>query len=380
MKRPTWHPVQPYSWGFLTRVTVKTLLLFVLANVLFAISNPIPQIGRLSIYNWLVPGRERLPYGESQSAYNLSLNNLDAMFASHQIATPKSADEYRVLVMGDSSVWGMLLDNPYTLTGYLNAANLRTDHKVIKTYNLGHPIMSVTKDLLLLDYAVRYQPDLIIWIVTLESLPYAKQLEAPLVQRNPALIRKLIDQYDLKLDAHDPRFIDLGFEERTLIGQRRELADWWRLQLYGINWSATGIDQIYKDYEPRSNDFANDTQWQNFSEEDAFEDTDIALDVLNAGTQLADSIPTLIINEPIYIADGLNSEVRYNLWYPKWAYDRYRHLMRKAARQYDWQYLDVWNSILPTDFTDSPVHLTSEGSRQLSILVGDAIRKLANSN
>ena len=37
---------------------------------------------------------------------------------------------------------------------------------------------------------------------------------------------------------YDPTFWD-----RTLIGARRPLADLLRLQLYGVLWAATGIDQ-----------------------------------------------------------------------------------------------------------------------------------------
>jgi hypothetical protein len=39
--------------------------------------------------------------------------------------------------------------------------------------------------------------------------------------------------------------------DRTLIGQRRNLADLIRLQIYGVLWAATGIDQYYPEtYDP----------------------------------------------------------------------------------------------------------------------------------
>ncbi len=53
--------------------------------------------------------------------------------------------------------------------------------KHVRFYNLGYPVMSLAKDLLLLSYAQSYQPDLIVWLVTLESFPYDKQLFPPLV-------------------------------------------------------------------------------------------------------------------------------------------------------------------------------------------------------
>src|ERR1043165_6353201 len=110
-------PTTPYTWRFVRNVVIKGLLLFALVNLLFALINPLPLLGRISAYNVLVPGRDRLPYGENpDQSYNLSLLNLDAMFASHIIAgTPKAADEYRVLLVGDSSVWGVLLNPEQTL-------------------------------------------------------------------------------------------------------------------------------------------------------------------------------------------------------------------------------------------------------------------------
>ncbi len=48
------------------------------------------------------------------------------MFASHVIAAgPKPADEYRVIVIGDSSTWGTLLRPEETLAGQLDGADLR---------------------------------------------------------------------------------------------------------------------------------------------------------------------------------------------------------------------------------------------------------------
>ena len=75
------------DFRFALRVLIKGLLLFAAANLLFAALQPLPAIGQLSAYNGIFPGRLRLPYGENPDrAYNLSLYNLDAMFASHEIA------------------------------------------------------------------------------------------------------------------------------------------------------------------------------------------------------------------------------------------------------------------------------------------------------
>lgn len=74
----------------------------------------------------------------------------------------------------------------------------------------------------------------------------------------------------------------------------------------------------------------------------------------------------LIVNQPIFIADGANSDLRYNAWYPRWAYDDYRRLMVNAASANGWALLDSWDALPPAVFTDSPVHFTPEGAQLLA--------------
>ena len=42
------------------------------------------------------------------------------------------------------------------------------DGRLLRAYNLGYPVMSLTKDLLLLELAHSYTPNLVVWCVTLE--------------------------------------------------------------------------------------------------------------------------------------------------------------------------------------------------------------------
>src|SRR5512134_2744853 len=109
----------------LPRILLKAALLFLAANLLLAAGDPLPALGRLSLYNHLLPGRPRLPFGETpERAYNFSLYQLEAMFASHEVAAPKPAGEHRLLVVGDSSTWGTLLRPEETLAGQINLAGL----------------------------------------------------------------------------------------------------------------------------------------------------------------------------------------------------------------------------------------------------------------
>ena len=366
------------SWGFILRVIVKAAIFFVLLNIIFAISNPMEMLGRPSLYNHLFPGRQRLPYGEQiAESYNLSLNNIPAMFASHTISQPKAAGEFRVIILGDSGTWGWFLPNEDTLAAQLNAANLITDNGLqITAYNLGYPIMSLTKDLLILNEAMYYEPDLIIWPVTLESFPRDKQLVSPIVQHNGERIRPFITQYALNLNPNDSQFINPTWLDRTIIGQRRNLADLLRLQTTGFAWAATGIDQAIPAEIPlRKTDLDADTGWQGFTESTPFTKDDLAFDVLAAGMGRAGDVPVLLINEPMFISDGINSDLRYNSFYPIWAYDLYREILAETAVTHNWRYLDLWNSIPPEEFTDTPVHLTAVGTKTMSETLVEAILK-----
>lgn len=359
----------PLSWPRLGRILLKAVFLFAACNLSFAAAQPLAWLGAFSLYNSLLPGRERLPYGEdSAESYNLSLNNLPAMFASHKLSQPKAEDEFRLLLLGDSATWGWFLTNEDTLAGQINAGHYRTaDNRRLVAYNLGYPIMSLTKDVLLLQEALPYQPDMIIWLVTLQSFPREQQLVPPLVQHNPQRLQALIEPYHLPIEPHDPQLVEPTFWQNSLIGQRRALADLLRLQLLGFSWAATGIDQaIPAQISLRQTDFDEDISWQGFEEPTALTADRLAFDLLAGGVAMAGNVPIVIVNEPMFISDGRNSHLRYNSFYPRWAYDAYRDQLAEIATANQWLFLDLWDAIPPEAFTDSPVHLTPEGNRLLA--------------
>jgi hypothetical protein len=225
---------------------------------------------------------------------------------------------------------------------------------------------------------MRYEPDLILWIVTLEAFPSNKQIFTPLVQNNPEEIADLIGAYDLNLTPNDEGFVHLSLWERTIVGQRRPLADLLRLQLYGIMWAATGIDQdIPEEYDLRQSDFEENDTFYDFTAPELTMDA-LAFDVLTAGVRRAGDIPVLIINEPIYISSGENSDIRYNILYPRWAYDSYRRLLAEYSTSNSWPYLDLWDVIEPNEFTNTAIHITPYGTTQLSAYIEQAIIDLAN--
>jgi hypothetical protein len=234
--------------------------------------------------------------------------------------------------------------------------------------------MSLAKDLLLLDRALAYQPDLIIWLVTLESMPLEKQLESPIVQHNPQAMQPLIESYALPFSPEDANFVRPSLLDRTLLGQRRALADLLRLQFYGVLWAATGIDQFYTgSYDPPQEDFSADQSFHSL-QPPTLHPSDLALDVLAAGAQMAGSVPIFFVNEPMYISRGENSDIRYNFFYPRWAYDQYRELLQQMCQSNGWTCLDVWDLVPPAEYTNSAIHLTPAGEEMLADRLSDWLK------
>ncbi len=359
----------PVTSRFVGSILLRTAALLLILNLAFGLFDPLPALARWSAYNSLFPGRLRLPYGDEPSQdYNLSPFSLEAMIASHEIAgVERAPTEFRVLVLGDSSVWGYLLHPDETVAAQLNrSAHTLADGRRLRAFNLGYPIMSLTKDLLILQQALPYEPDLVIWLVTLESFPRAKQLYPPLLQHNAPTVRHLIETYDLDLDPYDPRLVEETFLERTLVGRRRALADLVRLQLYGVLWAATGIDQaIPETYTPRMEDLPADDTYQEFAPGE-LTPQDLAFDILRAAHTLASPTPILIVNEPMFVSRGANSDIRYNFYYPRWAYDAYRQWLSDACLDQGWHCLDLWQALPPSEFTDSAIHYTPAGAQALA--------------
>jgi hypothetical protein len=365
---------------FVLNVLWKALLFFVLLNLVFMSVDIVPWLGKITAYNSIFPGRVRLPYGEvPERAFNLSPYSLEAMFASHELAAgSKPEDEYRVLVIGDSSVWGFLLHPEDTLTGRINSGGYVTqDGRSVRAYNLGYPTTCLLKDVMLLDEAMRYDPDMVLWLVTLEAMPVSKQFASALLQHNADRARDLIDRYDLALDPQDENLVDLEWWQRTIWGRRRDVADLVRLQLYGVVWAATGVDQDYpEDYALRKSDLEDDESFMQFMPPQDMDEI-LALHVLEAGLMVADGLPVMFVNQPIFISDGENSDVRYNFNYPRWAFDDYLVWFERQCTENAWACVDVWDLVEPAEFTNTAFHMTPKGTAQLASHLGDAILELA---
>jgi hypothetical protein len=353
---------------FMRAVLVRTLILLIVYAVIILAIDPARALGKTSFYNRLFPGRERFPYGENpQRSYNMTVNDLDTMFASHAVAQEKADDEFRVFVFGDSSVWGTLLRNEETLTGLLNQQEIKTcDGRKVVFYNLGYPTISLEKDVLLLHRAMSYQPDLILWPLTLEAFPGMNPSPSPLLDINREEVNRLF-----------PPAENESPNKKTLLDrvqyQRRGLADWFRYQLYGVLWAATGIDQdLTQKWEPAQRDFDIDSTFNGRGQFDLAAELDFT--PLSTGIQLAGETPVWLVNEPILVSRGENNQRRFNFFYPRWAYDAFREAMRGKVESEGWTYFDLWDVVPEGEFTNSAIHLTPAGEKLLSSRLAEKIQ------
>ncbi len=369
---------------FIRNVLLKALVLFLVFNIVLNTIGTFSGWEKLSLYNWLVPGRERFPFGENpQKAYNLTIYDIETMFSTHIVERAKAEDEYRVFILGDSSIWGILLQPEETLAGQLNAMQLTSvDGRKMVFYNLGYPSMSLTKDAIILGYGMQYQPDLVILPMTLESIMGADSRISPIVEKNLDLLRSLLGR-DLIIDRLDkpyPLMVRVLFQ--VLFRDRRELADWYRLQFYGVLWAATGIDQDYdaawmpaqRDFEATDDAFGSITRIQPSGKQAQLEDFATYYGILfevDEISNLVSEVPLIIINEPIMISTGQNHDVRYNAYYPVWAYDQYRDLFAENCSAQGWTCLDVWDLVPEDQFTNSAIHMTPAGEALFAQTVAD---------
>ncbi len=73
---------------------------------------------------------------------------------------------------------------------------------------------------------------------------------------------------------------------------------------------------------------------------------------------------------------GENSDIRYNYFYPRWAYDQYRAELSTRTQQLAIPYLDAWDWIDPHEFTNSAIHLTPDGEQEFARMLAEEIVNL----
>ncbi len=350
------------------RLLLKGVLLFIVLE--YVLVWVLPGLGPVNVYAALNLKRQRFPLSTASPADDAQdLGNLDAMFAAHVVSNPKAPDEFRVLVLGDSAVWGLQLKPQQTLPAQLNSLGLTCGGKKVRVYNLSFPRSSATKDLMILDKAMQYKPDMILWLITWYTLMPKTRVDHWLVTQNAAEFYQLARRFDfLPRDYKSPTLYS------TLLARNQALFRETRFDLYSLIQLGTGTEQFIGPPAVMSA-LSKDTTFEGLRPP-TLRKTQVSLDQLQDFYALAGQVPVVLVNEPMLIVEGdPNSDVRYNSYYPRWVYDQYRQYVATDAAAHGWNYLDLWNIYPPQYFADTPLHLTPEGQHLLAEALAPSIEK-----
>ena len=365
------------------RVLLKAILLFIVLNVTYALVDP--PVGKISFYNHIIPGRLRFPYEQEPSSYFLGYNapiyeDFDAMFGTHTISTGKPKDEFRLILLGDSATWGIGVQAQETLSEQINQLGIKTcDGRNVRAYNLGYPMPFLMRDALILDKAMEYEPDMVFWLVTLYTLE-PKRAETYFILPHARRYQRLVTTYNLTTPDLAQPVKERSFWNQTIVGERRRRKKMVLTQMLGFLWAGTGIDNhqgLQQSTSSPSPDVEGHLEYEGRLPEEFVSLSDsLMLDVLSAGYKIAGDAPVVLINEPIFIAEGKNHLIRYNAFYPRWAYDEYRQWMVQWTEKEGLPFLDYWNALPLTGFSDQNFHRSSSGEEQFAKLLAPEIRKL----
>lgn len=352
-----------------TAVIAKGIALFAILE--FALVSAGPRLDWISVYALTGMKRERFPVSTlAPIDAALDVGNLPAMFASHVVSNPKTSNEFRVMVLGDSATWGTQDRVQQMMPAQINDLGLSCGGKEVRAYNLSFPRSSASKDLMIMDYAMSYQPDLFIWLITWYTLMPKTRIDHILITQNPEEFDKLGRWFDfLPKDYSAPSWADDALSRN---GSLFRVA---RYQTYSIVEAATGVDQLPGPPIEVPGNLTADTTFEGIKPP-TLRAGQVSLDQVSDAYKLAGRVPILLVNEPMQILSGIpNSDVRYNGYYPRWIYDQYRQYLQQAATTNGWDYLDLWNAFPASSFGDTPLHLVPEGQQALARMLAPAIQR-----
>jgi lysophospholipase L1-like esterase len=343
------------------RIFAKAVVLLLIANFACIVGDfdPVAMLTQINTWGLVGHGRARLAY---PSDFQNGQLPIESLLAAHEIAyRPKAADEYRVVVLGESGIAGWGLDDRETFTRQLTARNLEVKGKRVVAYNLAYPSPDAARDLLILNAAARYQPDLVVWFITaapLDDSPKSAGVNLTFFELNRKRLESVIAAINFP-DWIDARLTkEPGWRRWIAIRNQDMLPVWVNTLLYPFN---------APDLGRTTRRIANETipaKARYYTGRPGFESMPGASWIfLKEARVYATSarFDLLVVNEPMLVGKGANSDVNYNLEYERAFYDRYRREMALYASKLKLWYADLWDAIPAESFTDTPFHADAAG-------------------
>jgi len=330
------------------RVLLKALILLIGFNLILISFPAIPAY----LFGMLMPKLDKFPdlvvHYDPSASHGFGLQNvydINSLFYSHVISrNGKPKNQYRVIFIGDSTVFN---GGFYKIVDQQICGNI-----YLYAYNLGYPGPSANTSLLILQEAMKYSPDLIVWSVQASLFGSHGNENLPLA--NPDKLKELINDYGL------PEVNANSLSERQIIfnGIEDVRLDIRLLTYYLIlNPSTRNSNKIQS---IAVTDLASKTGpvqhlWSSFSWSPA--DTATMALQFKAFEKIAYNVPILMVNEPR--PSFINNLAQYA---------KYRSDALSLGRTQKLEYVDIADLVPDRDFRDQ-VHRNAEGD----MLFGSAI-------
>ena len=349
----------PFSGlGMMARVFAKAVGLLLIVDLVLVATDvdPLTSLTTWNTWGLVGHGSTRLYTTSGDLPGQLPA---EALLAAHALAyAPKTSGEYRIIVLGDSAVYGWRLSDEEAFTGQLNAQDLHVDGKRVVAYNLGYPVPDVPRDVVFLDTALRYKPDMVIWFVSLIGLrgadPAANRVDLDV---NRSHLRRIADRFGLQ-NWFDAQFApEPPWVRWVAIHDPGTLAVWLDSLLSPLGPSAATqpMARIGGNPVPKAAMFYT-------GQPDVAVPND-SWGFLSAGSTLAADVGTrlLLVNEPILVGIGPNSHLNYDEFYERALYDAYREALSGYEQRHHIWSVDLWNVVPAQYFTDSAHHMDAVG-------------------
>jgi hypothetical protein len=236
-------------------------------------------------------------------------------------------------------------------------------------YNLAYPQPGAVRDLLIMDAAMAYDPDLILWFITpaaLDNSPDIAGANRVFYNLNRDRLQRLADEYPTLLGdwpgERGPELLDepAPAEQYIAIRDQDLLPVWLNALFYPFTTPDLALSDRRVGSEPVPIEAKYTLDSPGFAEM-----PNQSWNVLEAGCVRArdGSAVILLINEPMLVSDHTEN---YNANYQRDLYDAYRVELSRYSEDHHIAYADLWDIIPSERFTDTPLHMDAEGYAILS--------------
>ena len=343
------------------RVILKTVILAIIINFICLAThfNPVATLTRVNLWGLVGHGRTRLIY---QSDVQNGILPIESLLATHTIAyTSKAADEFRVVILGNSGPYGAGLNDDETLAAQLNQRNIRINGKHLVAYNLAFANANVVISTGILDASLSYSPDLVISFVTanmFNNRQYYWDQQNVFFLLNRERLEQIATRYNMidwlmpRLSPHPTGYELLGIrDQNTLIPWFDSL--FYPFVQYPIQHPNLRIAKVLIPAKPNNFDDIEGT----------YPIINPTWNFLDISQQMAESVGArlLIVNQPTVVVEDPLSDVSYSKLFGRAFYDAYYASIQSYTQAHHLWYFDMWQSVPAEDYTDSELHLDKKG-------------------